>query len=174
MINYFNYIIKVSSLLVAVAILLPSCATIIGGTNYNAHVKVKNYPNAKITFYGNQQENGSATYKVPRVDANKFSFKVKEEGCDQQTFNFTQRSFRGGTLAVSIPSWTLTFSGFPIPIPLGLMVDLGGSTFWKPNVNEKFVSKTDFKNFNYIVDYKGCKTDKTKVINIIDGPYLEH
>tara|TARA_B100000809_G_C15137284_1_gene531237 strand:+ start:207 stop:719 length:513 start_codon:yes stop_codon:yes gene_type:complete len=165
---------KLYSALALLLFILTGCATIVGGGRYNAHIAVKNHPNASILYGGSYIGNGHTTIKVPRRDANNFSFKIKEEGCSEQKFNFERRTFRGWALAVSIPSWTLTISGAPISIPLGLMIDLAGSVFWKPDIHEKFVSKTNHNNYNYIVDYTGCKANNNNKIDIIDGPYLAH
>lgn len=37
------------------------------------------------------------------------------------------------------PIRTVTISGAPISIPLGLMIDLAENVFWKPVIYEKFV-----------------------------------
>jgi len=144
-----------SLLLFAAFSLITSCATIIGGAKYNAHVKVPDHPSAKITYNGTYQGEGNATFKIKRREANKFSVSVKEESCDEQTFNFTQRSFRGWAFFGTLVGWTGLYSG--ILLPWGVAVDLATGALWKPNITEKGVTKFDMKNYNYILEYKGCK-----------------
>jgi hypothetical protein len=134
---------------------MTSCATIIGGSKYNAHITVKDHPNATITYKNGLAGRGAATIKVPRKDANKIYLEIKEEGCKTQIDSFTTRSFRGWALAGTIIGWTgLTSTG--IPLPWGLGTDLATGALWKPNVSEKGITKVDFKNYNYLINYNGC------------------
>lgn len=142
------------------AILFSSCATIIGGSNYYAHVTVADHPNAAITYKGEVRGQGYAAFKVPRREANIFSVIVKEQGCDEQDFDFKERTFRGWALFGTIITWTGVIDG--IPLPWGVVVDAASGAFWKPDINEKGVTKTDYKHYNYHIDYTGCKTDQNK------------
>ncbi len=144
-----------------VALLLSNCATIVGGSRYVAHVVVVDKPNAKIVVNGEQKGNGSATFLVKRNTADKFSVKIQEQGCAEETFNYTSRIFRGWAFFGSIVGWTgvLTSSdGTWIPLPWGVVVDLATGAVWKPDVLEKGVSKEDYKNFRYSINYTGCQT----------------
>jgi hypothetical protein len=135
--------------------LMTSCATIIGGSKYNAHITVKDRPNATITYKNGLVGKGTASIKVPRREANQFYLKIKEEGCKTQIDSFTTRSFRGWALAGTLIGWTgVTTTG--IPLPLGLGVDLATGALWKPNVSEKGITKLNSKNYNYLINYKGC------------------
>ncbi len=146
-------------LLAIVSLLSSSCATIIGGSKYYAHVKVKNHPNANIEYKEAYQGSGNAVIKVKRAEANRFSITIKEDGCEEQTVNFTQRSFRGWAFAGTILGWTGLYNG--IPLPWGIAVDAATGALWKPNEYEVGVNKIDYKHYNYIINYSGCK-DKTK------------
>ena len=134
---------------------LSSCATIAGGSRYYAHVKVQDHPNAKIEYNEVVKGTGDAVFKTKRAQSNKFSLNIKEEGCEDETFNFTRRTFRGWAFAGTVVTWTGLIGN--IPLPWGVVVDLSTGALWKPNINEKGVSKIDYKHFNYLIDYKGCK-----------------
>lgn len=138
----------------AFAFLFSSCATIVGGSKYYANVMVRNNPHAKITYQGTFRGTGTATFKVKRSEADKFFFTVKEEGCEEQKFTYTSRTFRGWALAGTIFGWTDTIDG--VPVPWGLAVDLATGALWKPNTAENGVVKQDYKNFVYSVHYENC------------------
>jgi hypothetical protein len=148
--RFLHFILVISS-----CILLSSCATIIGGSKYYAHVKLPDHPLAKISYKGEFQGTGQAMIKVKRSEADKLSIVVKEEGLNEQTFNFTSRSFRGWAFVGTIVGWTGLIGG--IPLPWGVAVDLSTGALYKPNTKEKGVSKMDYKNYNYVLDYKGSK-----------------
>lgn len=132
------------------SILLTNCGVIIGGSQYIAHIEVKDKPNAKIFYKGMEKGTGYAHFKVPRKEANKFSFIVKETGCPDQTFSFNQRIFRGWALVGTIVTFTgSTAGGFPLP--WGVIVDVAAGSLWKPDKYERFVSKEDYKNYTYSV-----------------------
>lgn len=152
---------------------LSSCATIVGGSRYNAHVIVMDRPAAKISYKGEYQGSGSTFIKVKRSEANKFSFTVKEEGCLEQTYEYKSRAFRGGALAGTIIGWTGTING--ILIPWGVFVDLATGAIWKPNVMEKGVSKDDYKNFRYQVNYSNCDPNNSDIpTQIMDVVHLKN
>ena len=152
------------SLLTTIGI-MTSCATIIGGSKYWAKVQIPDHPNAKIEYKGNYQGTGEASFMAKRAEANKFSVTITEEGCETETKNFTQRSFRGWTFVGTVVGWTgLTINGGPwIPIPFGVIVDGAAGAWWKPDINEKGVGKLDYKHYTYQIDYSGCinKTSAT-------------
>ncbi|HEU4790800.1 MAG TPA: hypothetical protein VFS71_14030 [Flavobacterium sp.] len=134
-------------LIVIIPTLFSSCGTIIGGSNYNAHVLVDNKPTAKI-YYNNEFKGvGDATFKVKRKDANKLSITVKEDGGQEQVFEYKSRKFRGWAFAGTVLTWT-GFIG-SIPVPWGIIMDLSTGSLWKPDVNEKGIIKEDYKNYNY-------------------------
>lgn len=151
-------------LLVISSMLLSSCGVIIGGSKYYAHVTVENHPKAVISYDGNAKGIGEADFLAPRKDADSFSITVKEPGCDEQVFDFTEKSFRGWTLVGTLVTWTGTIGG--IPVPWGLIVDGASGSFWKPNVYESGVSKINYKNFHYSLNYTGCPDE-------YNGPILK-
>lgn len=145
---------------IAVAALFTNCATIVGGSKYWAKVIVEDHPNAKIYYDDELQGTGDAEFLVKRSQANQFSLKIKEEGCAEQTFDFTERKFRGWALLGTIVGWTgvvFTASEVPIPLPWGLVTDLSTGALWKPDATEPGVSQKSTKDFKYIIDYKGCE-----------------
>jgi hypothetical protein len=139
------------SFLIVCSLMLSGCATIIGGSNYNAHIVVVDNPNARITYKGEVVGTGSAVVKVNRTQANKFAFSVKQEGYGERIYNYNSRSFRGWAFVGSVLLWTGMYNG--IPLPWGVAVDLATGALWKPNVMEQGVSKDDYKNFRYRVSY---------------------
>jgi hypothetical protein len=147
--------------LMAGAMLFSSCATIAGGSKYYAHVTVNKYPHASIYYKNELKGYGSAAFKVPRPEANAFSVTVKQENCEDQSFKFTERSFRGWAFAGTIVTWTGVIQG--IPLPWGVVVDLSTGALWKPDIMEKGVSKIDYKNFGYFIEYTGCKYIENQV-----------
>jgi len=160
--------------LIAIApILLTSCATIIGGSKYNAHIVVADRPNAKIVYQGEVKGTGNATIKVKRNEANKFSFIVKEDGCNEQKYDYTSRTFRGWAFVGTIVGWTGVLNG--IPLPWGVVTDLATGAVWKPNSMEKGVSKGDYKNFKYLVNYTNCTQSKSETNQqLLDVVYLKN
>ncbi|CEN39013.1 hypothetical protein [Capnocytophaga cynodegmi] len=87
---------------IVVALSLTSCATIVGGSKYNAHIQVANNPNAHIYYKGNIVGTGNAVVKVKRKDADKFEFSVQQEGKEKQTYRYNSRTIRGWSLAGTI------------------------------------------------------------------------
>ncbi len=134
------------------------CATIAGGSKYYAHVVVEGHPAAAITYEGMTKGYGSAVLKVPRKEANKLVVTVSEKGCPTVQKQFTQRKFRGWAFVGTLVTFTgLTVNGMWLPIPFGVMLDGATGAWWKPDVEEMGVSKTDFKNFNYVIRYNECE-----------------
>jgi len=147
----------------ALLILLPSCATIIGGEKYFAKVEVSGHPTAKIEYNGAHVGTGIANFKVPRREANKLSFTISKEGCENQIVKFTSRSLRGWALASSIVFFTgLTVNGGWVPIPFGIIVDGIFGSLWKPDVTERGVRKLNMNNYSYSIEYLGCPTNYEK------------
>jgi len=137
--------------MMAFAILFSSCATIIGGTKYRAHITVKDYPKAEIKHNNIFKGYGTAVFKTYRRDADEFTLQIKKPGCKEQTFTYQSRSFRGWSLAGTIVGWTGV-----LLIPWGVIVDGITGAWWKPDVKEPGIYKMDFDNFEYVIDYTGC------------------
>jgi hypothetical protein len=145
-------------LIITIPTLFSSCGTIIGGSNYNAHVLVDNNPSAKIYYKNEFKGTGDASFKVKRKDANKLSITVKQDGGQEQVFEYKSRKFRGWAFAGTILGWSGFISG--IPVPWGAIMDLSTGALWKPDVKEKGIVKEDYKNFNYHLEL----TNPTKPI----------
>lgn len=155
------------------SLLFSSCATIIGGSKYYAHIVVADNPNARIIYKGEVVGTGSAVVNVRRIDADRFSFNVKQDGFNAQTYNFNSRSLRGWAFVGTVLLWTGIYNG--IPLPWGIAVDLATGALWKPDVNEKGVSKDDYKNFRYLVSYGDSTLVKNSSIKqFIDVLYLKN
>ena len=159
-----NTSIKLLSLSILGSILLASCGTIIGGSKYNAHVIVQNNPDAKIYYKNELKGTGTATFKVRRLETNKVIITVKNNGCQEQKFEYKSSSIRWGALIGSSTIWGLIGS---IPIPSGLIIDALTGGLIKPDIKEKGIEKEDYKNFKYVINYDGCsnqsKQEETKV-----------
>jgi len=150
------------------AILLSGCATIVGGSNYNAHVNIPAHPEAKIYKNGALIGSGYANLQIPRIDANKVTFEVKQPNCKDQKFEFTQKTFRGWAFAGTVVGWTGVING--IPLPWGIVVDGLSGAFWKPNITEKGVTQSNYKNFNYTLEYNGCPQNTTPQPTVMQEP----
>lgn len=138
----------------AIVFSFSSCATIIGGAKYNAKVQVPNHPNATISVNGEYKGQGEANFLVKRKDANKLDITVQEENCEPETTSFTSRVFRGWTFAGTIVGWTFWLTNAPyVIIPAGVIVDACTGAWWKPDVAEKGVSRIDYDNFLYTINY---------------------
>src|SRR6185295_19077159 len=125
--------------------MISGCATIVGGSNYNAHILVKGGEKAQIFRDGIVVGYGSAYLKVKRNTANRFEFTVKQDGYDPQTFRFTSRKFRGWAFFGTIVGWTGYVTG--VYVPWGVAVDLATGALWKPDDTEEGVVKVDAKNY---------------------------
>jgi len=151
---------KTLAVIVTGTILLSSCATIVGGSKYYAHVEVDQNPNATITYKGSFKGKGNAIFRAPRREVDKFTVTVKEENCQEQTFNYKAKTFRGWSFLGTIVTWTsVTASG--IPLPWGVAVDASTGAFFKPSVLENGINKLDYKNYQYKINYTGCQVSES-------------
>lgn len=138
-----------------ISILFVSCASIFGGSSYQAHVKVRNHPQAQILHNGELKGYGMASFSVKRKDANKFFTSIVEEGCPVQKFQFTSRTMRGIPFAID----ALLFGLIPIgPVPI--IIDLILGSIWKPNIDHPSINQINTKTFLYILDYTTCEDVK--------------
>lgn len=128
-----------------------SCGTIVGGSNYYANIIVPKHPNAEIYLNNRLIGNGNAFVSVKRKDADKLTFIIKEQGCNDETKYFTTKSLRGFAIAGSII--------FSLPYLAYVIVDLATGAFYKPDINENGVEKEDYKNFTYVLNYSGCNSN---------------
>ena len=151
---------SIGAVFVIISLFFSSCASIVGGTKYFAHVRVAGSQDAGIYVQNRLQGRGEAVFQVRRKDANKFSFTVKKDGCEDQSFNYRARTFRGWALVGS----AVTFTYYVVPI--GVIVDLLNGSYWKPSLFERGVSKMDYKHYAYNVDYTGCKIQENKQVII--------
>lgn len=168
--------IVIRYLIFGLSILFSSCATIIGGSKFNADVVVSNDRNVKIIHQGREVGTGFARFKVNRKDADKFSFILRKDGCRDQVYTFKSRTFRGWAFCGSLVTWTFLINGI-VPVPVGVILDLATGAFWKPNVREPGVFKEDFKNFKYLITFDDCPDSVPKEKNefkVVDLVYLKN
>lgn len=111
---------------------------------------------------------------MKRNEANRLTFSVKEDGCNEQQFNYSTRTFRGWAFAGTIVGWTGVAAG--IPLPWGVVTDLATGAVWKPNESEKGITKENYKNFRYQVNYSNCAQGKIETIKeqLVDVVYLKN
>jgi len=149
----------------AIIFIISSCATTVGGSYYYANVQVKGKPFTKIYYKNALKGTGTAMLKIKRSEANNFAVTLKEDSCQDQTFNYTSRTFRGYAFTAT------AFTGF------GALTDLLSGAVWKPDVSEKGISQENYKIFSYSIDYFGCPSTfiDQKISNkIIDLIYLKN
>lgn len=144
--------LKAVFVLLLASSIFSSCATIVGGSKYTANVIVTNNSNADIKYNGREYGTGSAYIRVPRNKANDLSFAIKQEGCEEQVFTYSSRVLRGWAIVGTLFTWT----GYPLPIPYGLIVDLATGAVYKPDIKEAGIVKKDYRNFIYTIKYTGC------------------
>ncbi len=128
-----------------------SCATLIGGTSYTAHVVVVNNPNATISVNGEPKGIGEASFRWKRSQADNLSISLKEEGCEEQITRFNTKSFRVLPLLGNI----LIVGGIP-----GIIIDFATQSVWQPDTNEHGVSKINVSTFLYEIIYEKCTAKK--------------
>lgn len=130
-------------------LLFSSCATLVGGAKYNAHVQVPNHPDAKVTVNGQYLGNGQVTASLNRRDCNQVNIIVQEGDDEPQTVLFSGRKFRTGTL----------IADFFLPIPPGtIILDAITGAWWRPDDGDSRITRQDVKNYVYTITY----TPKTK------------
>jgi len=153
---------KPTSFFLVISLLLSSsCATIVGGSRYNAFVNVNGKPAAKIYYNGTLLGTGSGNLKIPRKEANSLHFKVTQDGCPEQQFNFNTRAFRGWALLGSFVTFSIiTPTG--IPIPIGNVVDFATGAYWKPEQSDPAIRKVDYNNYHYNLDYNLCNVEQPR------------
>lgn len=149
-----------------VILLFSNCATIIGGSQYNAKINVINDPNASIEYKGRLIGTGSASLKIKRANADNISFTIKKDGCSNEVKNFTQKELRGWAFWGSLIGWTGFIPGTMIPIPWGIAIDAATGAMWKPNIQELGISKEDYKHYVYTIQYEGCTVPVEKPVVI--------
>jgi len=110
-------VLSIVSLSIVFFLILSSCATVTGGSYYNATAVVPGHPRAIITQHGVRKGEGQAMVRIKRKDADKVSFVVKEEGCKAQSISFQGRKFRGAAAIGNV--------GFFLYIPLAVIQGRG-------------------------------------------------
>lgn len=161
--------IALFAVLATISTLLSGCATIVGGSHYYAHVIVDNRPGAAIFYKGENMGRGQALIKVPRTQADKLVFQVKEENGTEQEFRFNQKCFRSLAFVGTALLWTgITKTG--IPLPWGVVLDFSTGALWKPDIMESGVSEISCRHFKYLLTYTGFQPEKVanSITNIED------
>lgn len=160
-----NTIAMKSNILLFFIIIISSCATTVGGSYYYANVQVNGKPQTSIYYKNAFKGKGVAILKIKRSKANNFAVTLKEDSCQNQTFNYTSRTFRGYAFV------TTAFTG------IGAITDLLSGAVWKPDVSEKGISQENYKIYSYNIDYIGCPAtalDNKLTNKIIDVIYLKN
>ncbi len=156
---------RISVCIAILSLVFSGCATIIGGRHYNANIVVDDY-RAQILYDGKHVGYGYVNIKVQRRKANEFTITIRRDLCETQEFHYTQRSFRGWAFFGTVVGWTGVYTGEDggtfIPLPWGIVVDSATGALWKPNLAEPGVYKVDYNNYNYLINYTGCKALETE------------
>lgn len=150
-INMKRILISLCPAIVALFV-LSSCATLFGGSHYVAKVTVPSHPDAVIAVNGAIKGKGEVNVDVKRRDADKLSIQIEEPGCEPELFSFYNKTFRGWTFAGSL--LFLTGAIGSIPIPWGILVDGISGAWWKPDINERYVSRQGYDHYTYTLPYK--------------------
>lgn len=135
-------------------ILFSSCATIVGGSRYYANVTVEDHPDATIKYKGSVLGTGRTSLSIPRKDANKVVFTISKEGCEEKEYRFHRRVFRGWAFVGSLALMPVADG---VPIPITTIIDFATGSYYKPNVNNPYIYKDNYKNYNYSLRYQ-CNT----------------
>ncbi|MEQ8909509.1 MAG: SHOCT domain-containing protein [Vicingaceae bacterium] len=143
--------------LLALPFLLSSCATVFGGRKYNAMVKVEDNSQAEIYYNGQKIGTGSGSVQVPRSQANKLVFKLKQDGCPDQDIRFHSRQTRGWALAGSIVSDILLF-----PFVINNVVDIATGAYFKPYDGNPSIIQLSDDIFSYQLEYTSCPTEPSR------------
>ena len=160
---------KNAALSFSLIILLTSCATIFGGARYNARVTVKNASDAKVTYNG-QKISNYGSILIKRKDAYKINFLVERKGYKPESYSFRRKELRGLALGGSFVSGisvnqqtyngtTRTTYGF---IPFVLIDLINFSSLWKPSTNESGVSKENYNNYRYKLNFHNSPVNISK------------
>ena len=135
---------------------LTSCATVIGGSRYNAEVIVEGHPHAEIRYYGRPIGYGKAYIEIERRDADRVYFTVKENGEEAQDFVFSGRKFRGWAFVHSLLWFTGYYKapGVFLLNPWGVALDGMTGSWWKPDDSEPGIVKVNYDNYRYFLNYR--------------------
>jgi len=140
---------KKSVLLIAIIsisflVLFSSCGVMFGGSRYQAHIKVKDHPNADIYANGEKIGTGEASALFKRNRP--LNIEVKQDKCEPKTKSF-DNTFRTGNFILSVVTWGL----------IGIGVDLGTGAAYKPDHRHNpNIEKVSDKNYDFNVDYSEC------------------
>lgn len=151
--NYFKVLF-----LLFISISLNSCATIFGGSKFNAHVIVKNKPNASIYFDGEKKGVGEAEFLVKRRKSDKLEIVIKEKGNSDFVRLYDSKVARPGAVieavvdGIQMLGSILSSNGNTIVIPLASTINLISGASWKPDVSNDEITKIDYDNFQYLID----------------------
>lgn len=150
--NMKRFLISLCPALLAL-FLYSSCATLLGGSHYVAKVVVPGHPDALITANGDVKGRGEVSFDVKRRDADKLSVLVEEPGCEPELYSFYSKVFRGWTFAGSLfLLTTVTTAG--VPLPIGVAVDGIAGAWWKPDIEERYVSRQGYDHYIYTLPYR--------------------
>jgi hypothetical protein len=86
---------------------------------------------------------------------------INEIGCQPYTHKYSSKTPRLGPILGTASEITQMILAQQIGIPLGSLIDLATGGYWKPNVKEPGLSKIDYDNFLYELDYPTCNITYT-------------
>ncbi len=127
-------------MVVVIALISQSCATIFSGTKYTANIKTTN-PNSEIYVNGVKQGVGSVTVRQKR----KKEMLIESKNNDVTTTLVVDKSIKWGSQFLNLLNW-YSF------IPVGTIVDLISGGIWQPDhKNMPSVEKVNNKTFDITV-----------------------
>jgi hypothetical protein len=133
--------------------ILAGCATITGGTRYNATIVVREDPSAEIIYQGQVLGKGSAVVQVKRSEADRFSYSVIKRDCEPVEFRYSSKAFRGWACFGSYMSFGL----------IGILVDALNGSLWRPDEREPGIQRMSARDFFYFPRLPECAPAEKKI-----------
>ena len=90
---------------------------------------------------------------------------MNKKGCEPQTHRYRKKAIRPASISFQAIGHFVSFvSTGVIPIPIDLLIDGITGANWKPDETEIGIHKINFDHFDYIIEYKGCKTEESPIV----------
>lgn len=134
---------------VAVSLLLPSCATILGGSRDTSRVHNGTPPNAKVYYNGNYVGEAPINVKIPKsAKQGNSKIEIKADGYETSTINMTRKVSVGYTILD-------IFTGV-----IWLGIDFATGNIYKPRPNKIIYNLTPISGYNAAKNYDFKNGDK--------------
>lgn len=165
-----------SILAAGILMLFSGCCTIIGGAKYQAHITAVGHPNATIYLNGVIVGTGNAIVKVKRNMADQLNITIKDDDCDYYEQTFTKKAIRPFFTFVAISDGVELIAAALLRgvlyIPIFTIIDGLVESYYKPDAEKDLrITKIDYDNFRYYIEYPNCKETEIIVYDHIDTSY---